>query len=85
MTTQASADILVMEHHADYDGEFGGAQHQPLRHRASRPGDERGDARAARVAALARAVRNGTYDTPARAKLGAEAFCDALFGGRARP
>jgi len=76
MTTHASVDNRVMEDHSEYGS--GRLRHRPA------PGSETPEARAARVVAIARAVRNGTYDTPLRAALGAEAFCDALSSGRAR-
>ena len=40
--------------------------------------DETAEQRRARVEAITRAVRNGTYDTEARAKLGAERLFRAL-------
>lgn len=76
MTTQASVDNDVMEERAEFGPER-------MRHRPAR-GSETPEARHARIAAITKAVRNGTYDTAPRAALGAEAFCDALFSGRAR-
>jgi hypothetical protein len=85
MTTHPATDICLMAEHFDSTQAPGGNlpelhPHEPRDRRHESP-----EARAARIAALTRAVRNGTYDTAMHAKLGAEALCDALMSGRRRP
>ena len=86
MTTQLFADTKIMNVDEDINGFDGdestdleqlGRPHEPQSRRSETP-----EQRRARIEAITRAVRNGTYDTEARAKLGAEAFFRALTGGR---
>lgn len=78
MTTHLFADIKIMDANYGTDNEdvtenHAGRPHEPLNRRNETP-----EQRRARIEAITRAVRNGTYDTEARAKLGAERLFRAL-------
>lgn len=82
MTTQVFADIKIMSAESGIDNEGVNDEHAGLPHEPQSRRTETPEQRRARIEAITRAVRNGTYDTEARAKLGAESLFRALTKGR---
>ena len=81
MLTQALSDIHCVAEHgetygADAAGTPEGAPHRPPLGDAETP-----EQRADRIAAITRAVADGTYDTVSHARLGADALFLALREG----
>jgi hypothetical protein len=82
MTTQLFADTKMMNDGSENEqdrseGRPVNRPHEPRHRRAETPAQRR-----ARIEAITRAVRNGTYDTEARARLAADSLFRALTKGR---
>lgn len=82
MTTQLIADTKTMNAGHDTDNHDGTEDHAGLPHEPRSRRVETPEQRRARVEAITRAVRNGTYDSEARARLGADGLFRALTKGR---
>ncbi len=78
MTTHLFADIKIMDATYGTDNDSVNENLDSLPHEPHGRRSETPEQRRARIEAITRAVRNGTYDTDARAKLGAERMFRAL-------
>ena len=82
MTTHVSADTTDMEASLDHNAGDEPRMPEAAPHEPPSRRHEGAEAHAARVAAIARAVHNGSYDTEVRTRLGADALFQALVDGR---
>lgn len=82
MTTQLFADTRTMNAGHETENHDGSENHAGLPHEPRSRRTETPEQRRARIEAITRAVRNGTYDSDARARLGADGLFRALTNPR---